>query len=166
MLTQKFPLQISLNTRNSKPNRFSLPLSFSKTHALLPLGACASSRCTNKAGEGLKWPSSKAKIIHLDGRLQEFKQPIKASHVLSQNPKCFICNSELMCIDSHLPQMAADEELQLGQIYFLMPLNKSQLPFSLQDLCELAIKASAALAHVGYSSDILLHCTSDKLKWC
>ncbi|KAJ0010841.1 hypothetical protein Pint_34558 [Pistacia integerrima] len=110
------------------------------------MGVCASSHCTNKAGEGLKWSSSTAKIIHLDGRLQEFNQPTKASYVLYQNPKCFICNSELMYIDSHLPHMAAEEELQLGQIYFLMPLTKSHLPFSLQELCKLAIKASA---HMG-----------------
>ncbi|XP_057493258.1 uncharacterized protein LOC130778783 [Actinidia eriantha] len=84
-------------------------------------------------------------VIGLDGGLQEFKQPIKACYILSQNPKCFLCSSETMFLGSHAPHVTDDEALQLGQIYFLMPISKSQTPLSLQDLCVLAIKASTAL---------------------
>ena len=92
----------------------------------------------------MKWPPT-AMVIDLDGGLPEFKQPIKACYVLSQNPNCFLCSSETMFIGSHVPHVADDEELQLGQIYFLMPISKSQTPLSLQDLCALGIKASTAL---------------------
>jgi hypothetical protein len=110
------------------------------------MGICASSQYTRKDGIALNWPST-AKIIHLDGKLQEFRHPIKAGHVLSQNPNCFLCSSESMYINSQVPIIPQNEELQLGQIYFMMPLSKSQAPLSLQDLCALAIKAHAALAH-------------------
>ncbi|KAI5577167.1 hypothetical protein POPTR_009G110700v4 [Populus trichocarpa] len=112
------------------------------------MGNCASPQYTKKVGGGgggLNWPST-AKIIHVDGRLQEFRQPIKASHILSLNPKSFLCSSESMYIDCHLPQVPDDEELQLGQLYFLVPLSKSNVPLSLQELCALASKASASLA--------------------
>ncbi|KAB5541393.1 hypothetical protein DKX38_014367 [Salix brachista] len=109
------------------------------------MGNCASPQYTKKVGGGLNWPST-AKIIHVDGRLQEFRQPIKASHVLSLNPNNFLCGSESMYIDCHLPQVPDDEELQLGQLYFLVPLSKSKAPLSLQELCALASKASASLA--------------------
>ncbi|OAY29466.1 hypothetical protein MANES_15G147000v8 [Manihot esculenta] len=89
---------------------------------------------------------STAKVIHTDGSLHEFKQPIKANLILSQYPNFFLCSSEFMFVDCRLPRVADDEELQLGQIYFLMPLSRSNAPLSLQELCALAIKASAALA--------------------
>ncbi|XP_031286737.1 uncharacterized protein LOC116145414 [Pistacia vera] len=86
-----------------------------------------------------------AKIIHMDGRLQEFREPIKAAHILSQNPNCYLCSSESMFVGSQVPHLAGEEQLQPGQIYFLLPLSKSQEPLTLQDLCSLAIKASSAL---------------------
>ncbi|KAJ0077633.1 hypothetical protein Patl1_36309 [Pistacia atlantica] len=43
------------------------------------------------------------------------------------------------------PISPGEEQLQPGQIYFLLPLSKSQEPLTLQDLCSLAIKASSAL---------------------
>lgn len=110
------------------------------------MGICSSSHLMSKNGRCLSWPST-AKIIHLDGKLQEFLHPIQAGLILSQNPNCFLCSSESMFINSHAPQVPDKEELQLGQIYFLMPLSKSRSPLSLQDLCILAVKASAAIAH-------------------
>ncbi|OVA05199.1 Protein of unknown function DUF4228 [Macleaya cordata] len=50
-----------------------------------------------------------------------------------------------MYLDTYLPHVAETEELQLGQIYFLLPLSQSQNPLSLSELCALAIKASTAL---------------------
>ncbi|GFS41190.1 hypothetical protein Acr_00g0072920 [Actinidia rufa] len=50
-----------------------------------------------------------------------------------------------MFLGSHAPHVTDGEELHLGQIYFVMPISKSETPLSLQDLCALAIKASAAL---------------------
>lgn len=110
------------------------------------MGICSSSHLMSKNGRCLSWPST-SKIVHLDGKLQEFLHPIQAGLILSQNPNCFLCSSESMFINSHAPQVPDKEELQLGQIYFLMPLSKSRSPLSLQDLCILAVKASAAIAH-------------------
>ncbi|KAI9180429.1 hypothetical protein LWI28_004729 [Acer negundo] len=119
------------------------------------MGNCASPQYTNKNKNGggnsknmmmIKFWQSTAKIIRMDGRLQEIRQPIKAGDVISQNPKTFLCSSESMYVDSVLPHVPEDEELQLGQIYFLMPLSKSHVPLTLQELCSLAIKASSALS--------------------
>lgn len=74
------------------------------------------------------------------------RHPVKAGHILSQNPNCFLCSSESMKIDSIVPQISSDRELELGEIYFLIPLAKSHLPLSLTDLCALAAKANVALA--------------------
>lgn len=115
------------------------------------MGSCASSTlyATSKLGGKQRWESSSTvvNIVHLDGKLQQLKEPTKAWHVLSQNPNCFLCCSESMYVGSPIPPVSPSEELQLDRIYFLVPISKSRVPLPLQDLCALAIKANAALAH-------------------
>lgn len=87
-----------------------------------------------------------AMVVNVNnGGLQEFRRPVKVADVLSENPNCFLSNSEAMNVDSAMPQVAGDDDLQLGQLYFLLPVSMSHAPLSLQDMCALAIKASAAL---------------------
>ncbi|PIA52452.1 hypothetical protein AQUCO_01000375v1 [Aquilegia coerulea] len=107
------------------------------------MGTCVSSQANGNGIGGIK-PST-IKIIHVDGRLQEFKQAIVARHILSQNPNRFLCSLESMNVDSYVQQVPETEELQLGQIYFLLPLSQSHTYLSLPDLCTLAIRASTAL---------------------
>ncbi|KAH7835685.1 hypothetical protein Vadar_028755 [Vaccinium darrowii] len=115
------------------------------------MGICASSQTTRGEGGGVtKWPPT-AKVIDLEGGLQEFIQPIRAGQILYQNPNCFLCSSETMFLGSRMPQVPNNEELQLGQIYFLIPISKSQTPLTLPDLCALAIKASSALTNSVFS---------------
>lgn len=111
------------------------------------MGNCAIAIQYTKQNGGCNsfWRQLTAKIIHMHGRLQEFREPIKASHILSQNPNFYLCSSESMFIGSKVPHLAKEEQLQLGQIYFLLPLSMSQSPLTLQDLCWLAIKANSAL---------------------
>lgn len=109
------------------------------------MGICASTQCLKEGGRIVNALST-VKIVHLDGKLQELRNPVKPCHILSQNPNCFLCPWEFMFVDSDAPQVPTDEELQLGQIYFLMPVSQLRAPLSLQDLCSLAIKASVALA--------------------
>ncbi|PIA50643.1 hypothetical protein AQUCO_01200094v1 [Aquilegia coerulea] len=91
------------------------------------MGTCVSSQANGNGIGGIK-PST-IKIIHVDGRLQEFKQAIVARHILSQNPNRFLCSLESMNVDSYVQQVPETEELQLGQIYFLLPLSQSHTYF-------------------------------------
>ncbi|XP_050365319.1 uncharacterized protein LOC126783829 [Argentina anserina] len=108
------------------------------------MGICASTQCLKEGGRVVNG-SITVKIVHLNGKLQELRNPVQASHILSKNPNCFLCPSESMFVDADAPQVPKNEELQLGQIYFLMPVSQLKAPLSLQDLCSLAIKASVAL---------------------
>jgi hypothetical protein len=51
-----------------------------------------------------------------------------------------------MFVGSPIHPVLPNQELQLDHIYFLLPISKSNIPLSLQDLCALAIKANTALA--------------------
>lgn len=121
------------------------------------MGVCASSEKskTTKSNTGkgkgkrhvaesFRRPST-IMVIDLEGRIKEFRQPIPASSVISDNPDCFLCNSESIYLGTCTPRVPDDEQLRPGQIYFLLPLSQADEPLSLPALCDLAIKASSAL---------------------
>ncbi|KAH0688988.1 hypothetical protein KY289_016346 [Solanum tuberosum] len=86
-----------------------------------------------------------AKIILQDGRLQEFSYPIKASYLLQKDPTIFICNSDEMEFGDRISAINAEEELQLGQLYFAMPLKRLRSRLRAEEMAALAVKASSAL---------------------
>ncbi|XP_010935659.1 uncharacterized protein [Elaeis guineensis] len=85
-----------------------------------------------------------AKVIRLDGSLEEYNGAVRAGLVAAKSPGCYLCAGEAMEVGAHPPGVAEAEELQPGQLYFLLPISSSRHPLSLPDLCLLAIKASAA----------------------
>ncbi|TYI01589.1 hypothetical protein ES332_A11G212100v1 [Gossypium tomentosum] len=130
------------------------------------MGACASSTRDSKSGKAAgggrsrsRGSSTAAKVVDIDGRVQELRQPVQARNIISQNPNCFLCSSESMAIGTCVPQVPDDEELQPGRVYFLLPLSHSHKPLSLPDLCALAIKASSGLGTYGVD----LYSTNSKL---
>ncbi|KAK4706565.1 hypothetical protein R3W88_033885 [Solanum pinnatisectum] len=85
------------------------------------------------------------KIILQDGRLQEFSYPIKASCLLQKDPSIFICNSDEMEFGGMISAINAEEELQLGQLYFAVPLKRLGSTLRAEEMAALAVKASSAL---------------------
>ncbi|PIA52450.1 hypothetical protein AQUCO_01000373v1 [Aquilegia coerulea] len=110
------------------------------------MGICSSSDATSVAT---------AKLILCDGTLQEFSYPVKVSYLLTKFPNCFICNSDEMEFDDYVLAINEDEEIQVGHLYFALPLSKLRHPLQAEDLAALAVKASLALMKSGTSaSDI------------
>ncbi|KAK9049743.1 hypothetical protein SSX86_031288 [Deinandra increscens subsp. villosa] len=105
------------------------------------MGICSSCASTSAAAV-----VATAKLISHDGRLQEFSYPVKVSYVLQNNPSTFICNSDEMKFDDVVSAVRDDEELQLGQIYFALPVSRLRVPIPPEDMAALAVKASSALA--------------------
>ncbi|KAM0039737.1 hypothetical protein Hdeb2414_s0012g00385731 [Helianthus debilis subsp. tardiflorus] len=101
------------------------------------MGICSSCESTSVAT---------AKLISHDGRLHEFSYPVKVSYVLRSNPSSFICNSDEMEFDDVVSAISDDEELQLGQLYFALPLSRLRRPLQPEEMAALAVKASSALA--------------------
>ncbi|XP_010446732.1 PREDICTED: uncharacterized protein LOC104729489 [Camelina sativa] len=104
------------------------------------MGICSSSESTQVAT---------AKLILQDGRMMEFANPVKVGYVLLKYPMCFICNSDDMDFDDAVSAISADEELQLGQIYFALPLSWLRQPLKAEEMAALAVKASSALMRGG-----------------
>ncbi|XP_023003596.1 uncharacterized protein LOC111497150 [Cucurbita maxima] len=104
------------------------------------MGICSSSESTAVAT---------AKLILNDGTLQEFSYPVKVSYILQKNPSCFICNSDEMDFDDALSAISDEEELQLGQLYFALPLSRLKQPLQAEEMAALAVKANSALMKCG-----------------
>lgn len=117
------------------------------------MGTCLSSQSTNQSHQTRECLTGSSvatvKIVQADGEVQEYKEPPRAGLITSQNPSFFLCSSETLSLDSCPPQVGEEEELQVGQIYFLLPLAHAHKPLKLPDLCDLAIKASSVLGNDG-----------------
>ncbi|KZV24990.1 hypothetical protein F511_01960 [Dorcoceras hygrometricum] len=103
------------------------------------MGNCSSSDSASVANT--------AKLISFDGRLQEFSFPVKVFYVLQKNPGCFICDSDEMNYHDVISAVSDDEELQLGRLYFALPLSNLQRRMRAEEMAALAVKASSALGH-------------------
>ena len=98
-----------------------------------------------------------AKLILHDGSLQEFSSPIRASHILQKYPTCFICNSDDMDFDDLVTAIDENDELQIGQLYFVLPLSRLGHPLRPEEMAALAVKARSALTNtVGHRNDQIL----------
>lgn len=102
------------------------------------MGICNSSEATAIV-------SSTTKVILPDGRLQEYDQPVKVSYVVQKEPTCFICNSDDMELNGYVTALNSDEELRLGQLYFMLPLPMLRKRLHGEEMAALAVKANNVL---------------------
>lgn len=108
------------------------------------MGVCSSCEAT------VPIVTTTAKLVLPDEKLQEFDRPVKVSQVLLQKDSTnsnnyFVCNSDEMEYNGFLLAMSRDEELQMGQLYFLLPQSMLKKPLHADDMAALAVKASTAL---------------------
>lgn len=86
-----------------------------------------------------------AKVIFSDGSLTEFVEHIKAEEIILQNPHHFLCDSDSLYIDSYMVAIHPEEELEMGQLYFLLPLRKLQYVLSVSDMAAMLRRAHSAI---------------------
>ncbi|KAL5713726.1 hypothetical protein ACHQM5_015778 [Ranunculus cassubicifolius] len=90
-----------------------------------------------------------AKVITLNGTLREYSVEISVTQVLeseSMKELCFVCNSDKLYYDEFIQPLDSKEELQMGEIYFVLPSSRLQSRLTAPDMAALAVKASTAMA--------------------
>ncbi|GAA0184740.1 hypothetical protein LIER_32028 [Lithospermum erythrorhizon] len=90
-----------------------------------------------------------SKVVLYDGTLQEFSYPVKVSFLMHKYPSCFICNSDDMEFNNVVSSMSDDETLEVGQLYFALPLRWLKRRMMAEEMAALAVKASDALSKCG-----------------
>ncbi|XP_010498556.2 PREDICTED: uncharacterized protein LOC104776225 [Camelina sativa] len=102
--------------------------------------------------------SPTVKIVTVNGDLREYNVPVIASQVLeaesaaassssssSRPSSYFICDSDSLYYDDHIPAIESETPLQADQIYFVLPVSKRQNRLTASDMAALAVKASVAI---------------------
>ncbi|CAN6464569.1 unnamed protein product [Victoria cruziana] len=87
-------------------------------------------------------PVRTVKLIRSDGVVKVYHHPVTASELMIEFPKHLICHSDSFYIGQKIPALSADEELQLGHKYFLLPKHFFQSVLSFVTLASLASSSS------------------------
>ncbi|KAM0846976.1 hypothetical protein ACQ4PT_055319 [Festuca glaucescens] len=122
------------------------------------MGACNSCEATAVAavtGGAAVGEATVARVVLADGELQRFPGGTRASHALKAaaaaaaggaGGACFMCSADGLELGGAVAAVAPDEELQPGQLYFVLPAVMRRRPLRAEEMAALAIRASAALA--------------------
>ncbi|KAM0884378.1 hypothetical protein ACQ4PT_030986 [Festuca glaucescens] len=120
------------------------------------MGACNSCEATAVAsvtGGAAVGEATAARVVLADGELQQFPGGTLASHALKaaaaaggRAGPCFLCSADGLELGGAVAAVAHDEELQPGQLYFVLPAAMRRRPLQAEEMAALAIRASAALA--------------------
>ncbi|KAL2461806.1 hypothetical protein Adt_45226 [Abeliophyllum distichum] len=85
------------------------------------------------------------KVLSTDGRLIIYTRAVKAAELMLENPGQFLCDSCHLKIDQRIPGVSADEELERGQFYFLLPMEMLYSVLTNEEMNCLNEKASKGL---------------------
>ncbi|MCL7024800.1 hypothetical protein MKW94_028805 [Papaver nudicaule] len=108
------------------------------------MGLCFSSSASIE--ESVSGAAS-ARVISLNGNLTQYAAPVRVSHVLNQLDSAnssILCNSDHLLYDDYVKALDSEEEIQLGQIYFVLEKNRLKYRLTASDMAALAVKASSA----------------------
>ncbi|XP_047071725.1 uncharacterized protein LOC124680715 [Lolium rigidum] len=120
------------------------------------MGACNSCEATAVAavtGSAPLGEATAARVVLADGDLQRYPGGTLASHALKAATvaaggagACFLCSADGLQLGGAVSAAAPDEELQPGQLYFILPASMRRRLLQAEEMAALAIRASAALA--------------------
>jgi len=79
----------------------------------------------------------------MNGQLDEFPAPVTVKRMLQNHPTQFICSSRDLFAVNCRP-LQPEEDLRLGELYFLLPLSILDSDLSVENLVALAAKLNAA----------------------
>lgn len=87
------------------------------------------------------------KVVSSDGRLEVYTRPVKAAELMLDKPGHFVCNSTDLKVGQRIPGLSADEELELRQLYFLLPMEMLYSVLTHEEISSLSYKASKVVKH-------------------
>jgi hypothetical protein len=131
---------IHIQEEHTSPSPLSLSLSLSHKNTYMGnVTSCAPSIISNGV----------VKVLFSDGRLEIYTRAVKAAELMVENPGKFVCESSSLKIGHRIHGLVADEELELRQFYFLLPMELLYSVLTLEEMSSLSYKASKALKHYG-----------------
>ena len=100
------------------------------------MGACFSSRTTSAS------TFNNIRVVHLNGFVEEFENPVNVAQVADKSPKHFLC-TQVQLLSTCPKPLKPDTQLEPGNIYFLLPFSALQADVSPMDLASIVRKLTA-----------------------
>ncbi|XP_014508513.1 uncharacterized protein LOC106768056 [Vigna radiata var. radiata] len=82
------------------------------------------------------------RVVHMNGYVEDFEQPISVRQVIGHPSKHFLCTSTQL-LSASSKSMTGETHLQPGQVYFMLPYSVLQADVSPVDLAALVKRLSA-----------------------
>ncbi|KAG8388048.1 hypothetical protein BUALT_Bualt02G0084600 [Buddleja alternifolia] len=99
--------------------------------------------------------SGVVKVLSSDGRLMIYtRAPIKAAEIMLENPGKFVCESIHLKVGQRIPGICAEEELERGQLYFLLPMEMLYSVLTNEEMKCLTQKSSKGIKQLVHFSKI------------
>ncbi|KAF7822224.1 DUF4228 domain protein [Senna tora] len=87
------------------------------------------------------------KVLSLDGRLESYTRAVRAAELMVENQGQFVCDSSFLKVGHRIQGLLADEELEKGRFYFLLPMELLYSVLTHEEICSMNYRASRALKH-------------------
>ncbi|ONK68786.1 uncharacterized protein A4U43_C05F15980 [Asparagus officinalis] len=107
------------------------------------MGSCFSVAATESTVDS----QSTSKVVTANGCLKEYSTPVSVRQVLgSDTVSCFLCNADSLNYNENISALDLTEMVQLGQLYFILPIEKLRSTLSSEDMATLAVKDSLVIS--------------------
>ncbi|PIN06200.1 hypothetical protein CDL12_21248 [Handroanthus impetiginosus] len=98
--------------------------------------------CTFPAPK-LRSPKS-ARVILPGGEIRQFRQPVKAAELMLESPNHFVVNSKSLNIGRRFSPLSADEDLEFGNLYVMLPMRRVNSIVTAADVAVFLMAANSA----------------------
>ncbi|CAK8573954.1 unnamed protein product [Lathyrus sativus] len=84
------------------------------------------------------------RVILPTGEVKQFREIMKAAELMLENPNYFVVNSRSLRISTRFSPLAADEELEFGNVYIFFPMRRLNSVVTGADMAVLFLAANSA----------------------
>ncbi|XP_048229442.1 uncharacterized protein LOC125369953 [Ricinus communis] len=92
--------------------------------------------------------SKAARVILPGGEVRQFRQPVKAAELMLECPNFFLVNSQSLHIGRRFSALAADEEVEFGNVYIMFPMKRVNSVVTAADMAALFMAANSAAKRI------------------
>ncbi|KAM5567865.1 hypothetical protein ABKV19_015776 [Rosa sericea] len=89
-----------------------------------------------------------ARVVFPTGEVRQFREPIKAAELMLESPNTFLANSKSLHIGRRFSALAADEELEFGNVYIMFPMRRLSSIVTAADMTIFLIAANSAAKQI------------------
>uniref|UniRef100_A0A2P2PM69 DUF4228 domain-containing protein n=1 Tax=Rhizophora mucronata TaxID=61149 RepID=A0A2P2PM69_RHIMU len=96
--------------------------------------------------------SKGSRVIFPSGEIRQFRDPIKAAEIMLECPNYFVANSQSLRVGRRFSPLSADEELELGNVYLMFPMQRVNSVVTAADMAVLFMAANSAAKRISGGS--------------